>query len=42
MENVIFFTPSKFKAEQIYPKKFVICANNQIATKQRKLKNTIK
>ena len=42
MENVIFFTPSKFSAKQIYPKKCLIFGNNQIETKQRKLKNTIK
>ena len=42
MQNVIFFTPSKFWAKQIYPKKCVFVSNAKFATKPGKPNNTIK
>ena len=42
LQNVIFFTPSKFKAQQFYHKKCVIFGKTKFATKLRKQRNTKK
>ena len=42
LQNVTFFTPFKFWAENFYPKKCGIFGNNKFAKKQRKQQNTIK
>ena len=42
MQNVTFFTPSKFYAEKSFPKKCVIFGNTNFARKQRKQQNKIK
>ena len=36
MQNIIFFTPPKFKSEKVYPKEYVIIGNIKFATKYRK------
>ena len=35
LQNDIFFTPSKFKAEQFYPKNYIIFGKTKFATNQR-------
>ena len=41
LQNVIFFTPSKFKAEQFYPKKCVIFENTKNTGETRSNTNRI-
>ena len=39
IENVTFFTPSKFQREKPYPKKCVTSANNNFETKYDKVES---